>query len=82
MTESAPKKRTRRRNKRRGAPRNRLDRSIASPCVSRCQLDDKSGLCTGCYRDIDEIRDWPIMTAQEKLAVLARVAERKARGDL
>lgn len=81
MTESAPEKRTRRRNKRRGAPRHRLDRSIASPCISVCQLDDKSGLCAGCYRDIDEIRDWPIMTAQEKLAVLARVAERKSRGD-
>ncbi len=81
MTDSAPEKRTRRRNRRRGAPQDRLDRSIASPCVSHCQLDDRIGLCAGCYRDIDEIRDWPIMTAQEKLVVLARVAERKSRGD-
>ncbi len=82
MTDSAPDKRTRRRNKRRGGPRNRLDRSIASPCISLCQLDPVSGRCAGCYREIDEIRDWPIMTAQEKLAVLARVAERKSRGYL
>ena len=82
MIDSGRDKRTRRRNRRRGAPRDRLDRSIASPCISLCRLDPESGLCAGCYRDIDEIRDWPIMTAEEKLRVLARVAERRSRGEL
>jgi predicted Fe-S protein YdhL (DUF1289 family) len=27
---------------------------------------------------MDEIRDWPILSAEEKTAVLARLAERKA----
>lgn len=54
-----------------------FDTSVASPCISVCQIDDQSGLCLGCRRDMDEIRDWPILTAEEKHAVLARIVERR-----
>lgn len=30
---------------------------VASPCVSICNIND-SGLCEGCFRTIDEIREW------------------------
>lgn len=30
----------------------------------------------GCHRSIDEIRDWPILSADEKRAVLAAIEER------
>jgi predicted Fe-S protein YdhL (DUF1289 family) len=55
-----------------------FDTSVPSPCIAVCQIDDASGCCIGCFRDIDEIREWPIMTAEEKRAVLARVADRRA----
>ncbi|MDX1709841.1 MAG: DUF1289 domain-containing protein [Rhodovibrionaceae bacterium] len=55
----------------------RFDTSVASPCISVCQLDDATDLCLGCQRNIDEIRDWPIMTADEKRAVLKRIEERR-----
>ena len=32
--------------------------SVPSPCVSVCRMDTGSGLCQGCFRTIDEIRDW------------------------
>lgn len=32
--------------------------SVPSPCVSVCRMDTGSGLCVGCFRTIDEIRDW------------------------
>ncbi|MFQ5773991.1 MAG: DUF1289 domain-containing protein [Kiloniellaceae bacterium] len=68
------------RRRRRGDARRRVfDTSVPSPCISVCQMDDDTGWCLGCSRAIDEIRDWPIMTAEEKVEVLARVAERKAR---
>lgn len=72
--EAARRRRTRRR------PRRviELDDSVPSPCISVCQVDDGTGCCIGCYRSIDEIREWPILTAEQKQAVLARVAERKA----
>lgn len=34
--------------------------------------------CDGCFRTQDEIREWLVMTREEKLAVLDRIAERKA----
>jgi hypothetical protein len=49
---------------------------VPSPCVNVCQMDPDSGLCTGCRRTLREIADWLEMTAEEKLAVLERVAQR------
>jgi predicted Fe-S protein YdhL (DUF1289 family) len=63
---------------RRRAERQRLLASgPASPCVSICRLDDKTGLCVGCFRNIDEIRDWMIMLPAERQDVLQRIDERR-----
>ena len=56
-----------------------FDSSVPSPCISVCQMEEATGLCLGCRRTIDEIRDWIILTPVEKRAVLARIAERKER---
>ncbi|MFQ6018265.1 MAG: DUF1289 domain-containing protein [Kiloniellaceae bacterium] len=81
MTDPAPTdRRDRRREGRRRVRRLTFDTSVASPCIRICQLDDTTGLCIGCHRAIDEIRDWPIMTAEEKHRVLRRLAARKAVG--
>ncbi len=69
--------RRRRRRARRALP----DDSVPSPCISVCQVDDASDLCIGCLRHIDEIRDWPILTAPEKRAVLDRCAARRSGSD-
>ena len=67
-----------RRARRRAALSRRIDTTIPSPCISVCQIDDASGECLGCRRTIDEIRDWIVMTAEEKTAVLAEIARRAA----
>ncbi|MEM7225171.1 MAG: DUF1289 domain-containing protein [Pseudomonadota bacterium] len=56
----------------------RFDTTIPSPCIAVCQIDDATGCCIGCFRAIDEIREWPIMTKEQKTEVLARIVERKA----
>ncbi|TQV73382.1 DUF1289 domain-containing protein [Denitrobaculum tricleocarpae] len=66
-----------RRERRKQARLRGIDRSIPSPCISVCQLDDGSGLCIGCLRNVDEIRDWPVMTAEEKKSVLAMIETRR-----
>ena len=66
-----------RRERRKKARLRGIDRSIPSPCISVCQLDDASGLCIGCLRNVDEIRDWPIMTAEEKQGILAKIETRR-----
>jgi uncharacterized protein len=55
-----------------------IDTSIPSPCISVCQIDSATDACLGCRRTVDEIRDWIIMTAEEKKAVLARIARQPA----
>jgi predicted Fe-S protein YdhL (DUF1289 family) len=65
------------REKKREERRRLLASGPASPCISVCQIDNKTGFCIGCVRTIDEIRDWVISTPDQRLAILARIAERK-----
>ena len=76
--QSLRRARSRRRPGGRTRPRREFDTSVPSPCIMVCQVDDATGCCIGCYRSIDEIREWPILSADEKRAVLARIDERKA----
>ena len=82
MEDRASLRRERREARRRAGgrqrPRREFDTSVPSPCITVCQIDDATGCCIGCFRAIDEIREWPILSAEEKRAVLARIAERKA----
>ncbi|WP_253445567.1 DUF1289 domain-containing protein [Halomonas sp. Y3] len=48
--------------------------TIESPCVSVCQLS--KGLCTGCGRSLDEIRQWRSMKRPEKMKTVKRASER------
>lgn len=65
-----------RRERRRRARERRFDSTVPSPCIAVCQLDSATDLCLGCRRHVDEIRDWPIMSAEEKRAAWARIDER------
>ncbi|MCB2059302.1 MAG: DUF1289 domain-containing protein [Novosphingobium sp.] len=49
-----------------------------SPCISVCRIDQRTGWCEGCRRTLSEIADWPMLSAREKRAILARLDERKA----
>ncbi len=43
---------------------------IESPCVKICIVDPQSRLCMGCYRSIDEIRDWSRMTPLQRREIM------------
>ena len=55
-----------------------FDNTVASPCVQVCELDEDD-ICMGCFRSADEIRDWMVMTREQKLQTLESLAERKKR---
>ncbi|MGB5707225.1 MAG: DUF1289 domain-containing protein [Arenicellales bacterium] len=72
-TQSESEPRQRRQTRRR--PR-MIDNSVASPCLSVCRFDGEP-YCIGCYRNADEIREWIIMTREQKLDVLENLKTRK-----
>jgi uncharacterized protein len=69
--------RRRRREQRRGERLRSFSEGPPSPCISVCQIDDATGFCLGCRRTIDEIRDWMIMSPEERHRVLDALATRK-----
>jgi predicted Fe-S protein YdhL (DUF1289 family) len=54
-----------------------IDHSIASPCIKVCQFNREELVCKGCYRNQNEVRNWMIMSKEEKLHTLAQVQLRK-----
>ncbi len=71
-----PEERRRRRAERRADRLTLLASGPPSPCISVCQIDNKTGLCLGCRRTLDEIRDWIIMNPEERRRVLDAIAGR------
>lgn len=52
-------------------PEQSKEKPVASPCVSVCALDDKD-ICTGCFRDLNEIAQWSTLDNEQKRIVLRR----------
>ena len=52
---------------------------VPSPCTSICAIDQVTGWCAGCMRTIDEIVAWSVYTDDDKRAVWAALARRRAK---
>ncbi|MDZ7939317.1 MAG: YbaK/EbsC family protein [Rhodoferax sp.] len=50
--------------------------NVPSPCVNVCRMDTGSGLCEGCFRTIDEIREWSRSDDGGKQQVWALIHQR------
>lgn len=51
---------------------------VASPCNDVCKMDDRSGLCLGCYRTLDEIATWSALDDAGRQAVVELLESRRA----
>ncbi|MFC7734727.1 DUF1289 domain-containing protein [Roseomonas sp. GCM10028921] len=51
--------------------------ALSSPCTGLCALDGE-GFCRGCFRHIEEIATWSGAGDDERRAILARCAARRA----
>jgi hypothetical protein len=49
---------------------------IVSPCIGVCAISDSNGFCQGCFRSIEEIREWWNMTDQEREKVMGVLDQR------
>jgi predicted Fe-S protein YdhL (DUF1289 family) len=52
------------------------DGPVPSPCISVCRMDAGTGLCTGCFRSLDEIAAWGRMDEDDRRALWRQLAER------
>jgi predicted Fe-S protein YdhL (DUF1289 family) len=49
---------------------------IVSPCIGVCAINDSNGFCQGCYRTVEEIREWWNMTDEERDKVMGTLDQR------
>lgn len=54
--------------------------SVASPCIRVCCLDD-ADVCLGCFRTLDEIRNWKASSDSVRLQMLDEAARRRRAHD-
>jgi prolyl-tRNA editing enzyme YbaK/EbsC (Cys-tRNA(Pro) deacylase)/predicted Fe-S protein YdhL (DUF1289 family) len=50
--------------------------NIPSPCVNVCRMDTGSGLCEGCFRTIEDIREWGRSDDPAKKRMWMQITER------
>jgi uncharacterized protein len=48
-----------------------------SPCVRNCCLDDDD-TCLGCFRSLQEIKEWGIADERRRLDILENASRREA----
>lgn len=49
---------------------------VESPCIDICVIDERTGLCEGCGRTLDEIAEWGSRTPAERRRIIAELGER------
>lgn len=51
--------------------------AVQSPCVSLCKLDEER-VCVGCFRHVEDIREWRSADDDRRREIIAQAAARKA----
>jgi len=52
------------------------ENDVLSPCVSVCRMSERTQLCEGCWRTLDEIASWSHFSQAQKRAVWTLLTER------
>ena len=54
-----------------------IDNNAQSPCIGNCCLDDDS-TCLGCFRSLEEIKEWGIVDVHRRRIILQNAKQRRA----
>ena len=52
--------------------------AVPSPCISVCRLDEQK-VCTGCWRHVEDIREWRAATDERRREIVSQADQRRAR---
>ncbi len=58
-----------------------IDTVVESPCIRNCCLDDDL-ICLGCFRSLEEIKEWTVAAADRQRSILSNAERRKNRRDM
>jgi predicted Fe-S protein YdhL (DUF1289 family) len=53
--------------------------AVPSPCISVCRLDEGK-VCTGCFRHVEDIREWRAATDERRREIVRQADQRRAEG--
>jgi predicted Fe-S protein YdhL (DUF1289 family) len=53
------------------------DSAVQSPCTGNCCLDDNL-TCLGCFRSLEEIKEWGVVDNHRRHVILQNAKQRKA----
>lgn len=51
---------------------------LKSPCIKKCSIAPKVLFCTGCFRTMQEISEWPLASDERKSEILRLLRARRA----
>lgn len=52
---------------------------IDSPCVKLCAVHPVEKICVGCFRTVEEIANWSLMSPEERRRIMAELRGRAPR---
>ncbi|MDH0745897.1 DUF1289 domain-containing protein [Pseudomonas sp. GD03842] len=50
--------------------------AVPSPCISVCRLDEQR-ICTGCFRHVEDIREWRAATDERRREIVHQADQRR-----
>ena len=50
---------------------------VEPPCIGMCSINPESQICGGCYRHMDEIVTWALMTSAERERAFENMRQRR-----
>ncbi len=53
-----------------------VSKAVKNPCVGVCALDN-SDICIACHRSGIEICEWGVLTEEQRIEVLKKIARRE-----
>jgi predicted Fe-S protein YdhL (DUF1289 family) len=57
-------------------PMSEVDVCVQSPCVRDCCLDDDL-ICLGCFRSMEEIKEWTMVDEDRRRIILQNARQRR-----
>lgn len=53
-----------------------LVKMISTPCIKICKIDRDTGLCIGCFRTIEEIKNWLKYSEIDRKQIISELLRR------